>query len=106
MVQRSKSGTRPGVLMIALLFGASGCSSFGGSAIEPVEPRDADISTRIKQALVKEPSVDAAAILVGVTGEAIELSGFVETDEERATAETLARDAFPELTIENRIEVQ
>lgn len=95
---------RRSVLCAALLL--AGCSLVGGPSIEPEPPREAEISGRVKEAFVGSDRVDAAAILVAVREDVIELTGFVGSKAEKREAQALAAEAYPKMTIDNRLEVK
>ena len=67
---------------------------------------DAAITTKIKAKFVDAKSVDAASIKVETLNGTVMLSGFAKSNEERATAEKLARETSGVVAVRNDIAVR
>ena len=92
------------VLLMATL---SSCTSLT-SELDQTSYESASVSTAIKSALIDSPGMPAAATLVEADDEqsSITLSGFVDTQEQRAEAERLARQSAPGYRILNELELR
>jgi hyperosmotically inducible protein len=66
---------------------------------------DATLTAKVKAKLAADPEVTAYTIDVDTVGGAVTLSGHVETAEESAEAEKLARDTEGVSSVENRLTV-
>ncbi len=64
------------------------------------------ITAKVKAALVKDPAVSALAIEVDTYKDRVLLSGFVDTEEERAQAERVASGINGVGAVENNIEIK
>ena len=67
---------------------------------------DAAITTRIKAQMVKDPTVDAAAIRVETLKGEVQLAGFAKSAIERAKAESIARETSGVKRVRNDIIVR
>lgn len=90
-------------LLAVLWLGA--CAGFG-NRLEPEPAVDAALATRIKARLVEDETLDAAAIQVESDAGRIRLRGFVETEEQRQHAETLALEQAGVGAVNNEIVVK
>jgi len=94
------SRLRAGLLALAL----TGCAA--PAAIEREPPAEAQLATRIKIALVEEPTLEAAAIFVEVEDGLVRLSGFTDSDAERERAVALTRGIPGVQGVQSRIQVR
>ncbi len=74
--------------------------------IEREPPAEAKLATQVKIALVKAPSLDAAAIFVDAQGDVVQLSGFTDTSAERTRAVSVAQSVPGVARVENSIQVR
>lgn len=92
------------LLAAALLF-AAGCSRDDGKSVgQNID--DAAISTKVKAAFAQDPSVKAIDVKVDTHLGAVQLSGWVNTAEEKAKAEQLAKTVAGVKSVENRISLK
>ncbi len=83
----------------------SACACFGPVAVMPESKRDAVVATEVKAQLIKEESIDAAAIRVTSRAGAVTLDGFVDNEAQKRHAESLARETAGVVSLDNRIQV-
>jgi hyperosmotically inducible periplasmic protein len=67
---------------------------------------DATLTTRVKAKFADSPMVSAMSISVETLKGTVQLSGFAKSDEEKATAERLARDTSGVVAVRNDIIVR
>ena len=67
---------------------------------------DATITTKVKGAFVKDPMVKALDVKVDTFKGAVQLSGFVDTAEQKSRAEQLAAGITGVTTVKNNITVK
>lgn len=67
---------------------------------------DATITTKVKAAFVKDPVVKALQVNVDTFKSAVQLSGFVDTPEQKARAEQIARGISGVADVKNNITVK
>jgi hyperosmotically inducible protein len=67
---------------------------------------DASISAKVKAALVKDPVVKAIDVKVDTFKGAVQLSGFVDTPEQRAQAERIAASTNGVQSVKNNIQLK
>ncbi len=67
---------------------------------------DATLTTRVKARFAENPAVSAMAINVETLNGTVQLSGFAKSNEERATAEQLARSTSGVKAVRNDILVR
>ncbi|MGH8613949.1 MAG: BON domain-containing protein [Gammaproteobacteria bacterium] len=67
---------------------------------------DAVITAKIKAALAKDPGTSAMAISVETTDRTVQLTGSVESEQEKKKAESIARDVAGVKQIENKLTVK
>jgi len=67
---------------------------------------DATITTQVKAKMVENKAVDAGAISVETLNGTVMLSGFAKSENERATAENLARDVKGVKSVKNGIAIR
>ena len=79
-------------LCVIALVTASGCAVTRGQETVGAYVDDAAITTSVKARFVEDKTVDAAAIKVETLNGTVMLSGFAKSDNERSTAESIARD--------------
>jgi osmotically-inducible protein OsmY len=82
---------------------SNGCSSVtrGRSAGEVLD--DATITTKVKAAFVKDPAVKALDVKVQTDHGNVQLSGMVDTPDQKARAEQLARGITGVMGVQNNI---
>lgn len=82
-------------LAVPAAMSVAGCAAPGEAAVEQAPPAQVAVEVDVKRALLASDAVGGAAIGVGVgEGGTVTLSGFVGSEEERAEALRLARDAL------------
>lgn len=64
---------------------------------------DATITTKVKAAFVKDPTVKATAVNVDTFKGAVQLSGFVDTADQKARAEQIAAGVMGVRSVKNNI---
>ncbi|CAM4142010.1 BON domain-containing protein [Roseateles saccharophilus] len=67
---------------------------------------DATLTTRVKAKFADNPTVSALAISVETLKGTVQLSGFAKSENERATAEKLARETSGVVAVRNGIVVR
>lgn len=67
---------------------------------------DALITTKVKAALVANGEVKALDVNVSTQDHVVRLEGAVDTPEQRATAERLARDVADVRSVDNRLDIK
>ena len=67
---------------------------------------DAAITTKVKAAFVKDPTVKALDVSVDTFKGTVQLSGFVNTAEEKSRAEAIARTINGVMNVQNSITVK
>ena len=77
-----------GALMLAT---ASGCASSGPGQAAERQVDDAAVSAGVRSAIAAEPALAGSEIQVGTQGGVVQLSGFVSSAEDVATAAAIAR---------------
>ncbi|MFO1431651.1 MAG: BON domain-containing protein [Candidatus Competibacteraceae bacterium] len=93
-------------LILASILVLTGCNTlFGGDVVKEEPPQDAAIATKVKAKLIEE-RVGAAAIRVESDQGIVKLSGFVDSEQQRQRATTLARSVPGVKSVNNTIEVK
>jgi hyperosmotically inducible protein len=64
---------------------------------------DAAITTKVKAALVKDPTVKATEVKVDTFKGVVQLSGFVDNNEQKAQAERIAASTAGVMSVKNNI---
>jgi osmotically-inducible protein OsmY len=84
----------------------SGCSSspMGKSTGEYID--DATITTKVKTAFVRDPVVKAIDVKVDTFKGTVQLNGFVDTAEQKARAEQIARGIPGVTSVQNALTVK
>ena len=96
-----KQTTTAGLLAAALFFGA-GCSRDDGkTAGQTVD--DTAITAKVKTALAQDPGVKAMEVKVDTFKGKVQLSGWVNTAEEKARAEQVAKTIPGVTSVENKV---
>lgn len=85
----------------ALVFGGACSRDDGKSAGQSID--DSAINAKVKAAFAKDPGVKAIDVKVDTHLGAVQLSGWVNTAEEKARAEELAKAVPGVKTVENKI---
>lgn len=89
-------------LVAAVLFFNAGCSRDDGKTVgQNID--DAAISAKVKTAFAQDPGVKAIDVKVDTFKGAVQLSGWVNTAQEKARAEELAKTVPGVKTVENKI---
>jgi hyperosmotically inducible periplasmic protein len=84
----------------------SGCASTQTRQSTGEYVDDAAITTKVKAAFVKDPTVKAMDVSVDTFKGTVQLSGFVNTAEEKARAEQVARTVNGVVNVQNNISVK
>ena len=92
------------MLCLALLLG--GCATPVGNGSAALSEQDGAVAVRIKGALLRELEMTATAIDVEFEEGHATLGGFVEQDEQRQTAEDVARKQPKVTAVTNTIQVK
>jgi osmotically-inducible protein OsmY len=71
-----------------------------------LEPATAALDIEVKTTLISSEAIDAAAILIELTGDTLVLSGFVDSPEEASEAARLATLAADGIPVANRLKVR
>jgi hyperosmotically inducible periplasmic protein len=96
-----KKAAAAGLIAAALLF-SSGCSRDDGkTAGQTID--DSAITAKVKTAFAQDPGVKAMDVTVNTHLGTVQLSGWVNTAEEKARAEQLAKTVPGVKTVENKI---
>jgi osmotically-inducible protein OsmY len=90
-----------GLFVAALLLGA-GCSRDDGKTVGQTVD-DAAITAKVKTAMAQDSGVKAMEVKVETFKGTVQLSGWVNTPEEKARAEQLAKAVPGVTTVENKI---
>ena len=101
MTSSFKKSIAAALLGVALLFTA-GCSRDDGKTVgQNID--DAAISAKVKTAFAQDAGVKAMDVKVDTHKGAVQLSGWVNTPEEKARAEQVAKTVPGVTTVENKI---
>ena len=85
---------------------ATGCAVSRGQETVGAYVDDAGITTLIKTRFVENKQVDATSIKVETLNGTVMLSGFAKSSNERATAESIARNVNGVKSVKNEIAVR
>jgi len=85
---------------------ATGCAVSRGQETVGAYVDDAGITTLIKTRFVENKQVDATSIKVETLNGTVMLSGFAKSSNERATAESIARNVNGVKSVKNEISVR
>lgn len=96
-----KKSATAGLVAAALLFSA-GCSRDDGKTAGQMVD-DTAISAKVKTAFAQDPGVKAMEVKVDTFKGTVQLSGWVNTAEEKARAEEIAKGVPGVKTVENKI---
>ena len=96
-----KKAASAGLLAVALLLSAACSRDDGKTAGQTID--DAAITAKVKTAFAKDPGVKATEVKVDTFKRTVQLSGWVNTAEEKARAEELAKAVPGVTTVENKI---
>ena len=98
------------VSLLALGAGAatlsSGCAGTSTRESTGEYIDDASITTKVKAAFVKDPVVKAMDVKVDTFKATVQLSGFVDTSEQKSRAEQIARGVTGVAGVKNNITVK
>jgi osmotically-inducible protein OsmY len=95
-----KSATA-GLVAVALLFSAACSRDDGKTAGQTID--DTAVSAKVKAAFAQDPGVKATEVKVDTYLGAVQLSGWVNTAEEKARAEQIAKTIPGVKSVENKI---
>jgi hyperosmotically inducible periplasmic protein len=93
-------------LASSLLFMVSGCAGGPTSRSTGEFVDDASITAKVKAALVQDPVVSALDVGVDTYKGRVQLNGFVDTPEQKARAEQVARTVAGVESIGNQLAVK
>jgi len=93
-------------LMAVALLGVSGCAVTRGQETVGAYIDDTTITTQIKSRFYENKEVAGTSIRVETLKGTVILSGFAKSANERATAETIARDVKGVTSVRNEIAVR
>ncbi len=88
------------------LIAATGCAVQRGQETVGAYVDDAAITTSVKARFVDNKQVDAGAIKVETLNGTVMLSGFAQSANEKATAESIARDVKGVKSVKNEIAIR
>jgi hyperosmotically inducible protein len=92
-------------ILLATLLVVSGCTSMTGqTAGQYID--DATITTEVKAKLTGEKAANFTRIDVDTTNQVVTLNGIVESADQRARAEQLARQVGGVKSVKNNLQVQ
>ena len=98
--------TLAAALAAATLVVLPGCAVTRGQSSVGEYIDDATITTQVKARMVENKQVDAAAISVETLNGTVMLSGFAKNADERAMAESIARNINGVKSVKNEIAVR
>jgi len=90
----------------AALVTLPGCAVTRGQETVGAYVDDATITTQVKAKMVDNKAVDASAISVETLNGTVMLSGFAKSENERTTAESIARDVKGVKMVKNQIAIR
>ena len=93
-------------MALALAGSAAGCAAMQGRETAGEYLDDATITTRVKAALLGDPNVKATQIGVETMQNVVQLSGFVDTPQEKLRASEIARNISGVREVQNNISVR
>ncbi len=105
LLQAAVTAVAKTLLLLSFMLIIAGC----GSVTREIEQTSADtasIEVSVKQALISDVNIDAAAIAVSYTEGTIVLRGFVGSEDEKQQAEDLAKSNANEIPVVNNLRVQ
>jgi hyperosmotically inducible periplasmic protein len=92
-------------ILLAILLIVSGCASMSGqTAGQHVD--DSTITASVKAKLVGDKTANLARIDVDTTNQVVTLNGIVESADQKARAEQLARQVGGVKSVKNNLQVQ
>jgi osmotically-inducible protein OsmY len=94
------------VLIAASMVFAMGCASTATHESTAEYMDDAKITTRVKAAILNEPTLKVAQINVETYKRVVQLSGFVNTSADISTAGSVARAVLGVDTVKNDIRIK
>jgi hyperosmotically inducible protein len=90
----------------AAIVSLEGCAVARGQETVGAYVDDATITTQVKARMVDNKDVDAGAIKVETLNGTVLLSGFAKSNNERATAESIARNVNGVKSVKNEIAIR
>jgi hyperosmotically inducible periplasmic protein len=92
-------------LLLAVLLGASGCTSLTGeSAGQNID--DSTITASVKTKLAADKLATLTRVDVDTTNQVVSLNGIVETQQQKQRAEELARQVSGVKAVKNNLQIQ
>jgi hyperosmotically inducible protein len=98
--------TAAATLAALSLVAVSGCAVTRGQETVGAYADDTAITTAVKSRYVQNKDVDASSIRVETLNGTVMLSGFAKSDNEKSTAESLARRVNGVKSVKNQIAVR
>ena len=90
----------------AAVLGTAGCAVTRGQQTVGAYIDDATITTQVKGRFVKDKVVDGSSIQVETLNGTVMLSGFAKSDNEKTTAETMARGVNGVKLVKNELSIR
>lgn len=99
------------LLMVALLAAGmvtslTACATINGQESAPQYVSDASITTKVKANIIKDQSLKGFAIGIETLQHNVQLSGFVDTPQQKQQAAAIARSVAGVQSVENNIIVR
>lgn len=94
------------VAVLCAILLVAGCAGSGADKSTGEHVDDAVITTKVKTAMVRADDVDAVDVKVKTYKGVVQLSGFVDSENEASEAELIARRVAGVKRVENRIQVK
>jgi hyperosmotically inducible protein len=91
--------------LVAVLLATGGCAATKGHRSTGGVVNDAELVTKVKAALVQNPSTKARDINVKAFNGQVQLAGFVDSADEKAAAGRTARDVNGVQSVRNDLEI-
>ena len=93
-------------LLLYAVIGLAACATLAPEGVEQPPRDDAIIATKIKAELIEDETLDAAAIRVVSDAGAVTLDGFVDNEEQKRRAETLAQAVDGVFSVDNQLKIR
>ena len=98
--------TLTALVTAAALLTATGCAVARDQQTAGAYVDDSVLTTRVKSRFIESKQVDAAAISVETLNGTVMLSGFAKSEQEKATAESIARNVSGVNVVKNELAVR
>ena len=92
------------IALFATVLALTACAGAGEKTGEVID--DSVITTKVKTALIAEKGIDSTDISVKTDQGRVQLSGFVKSAQQRATAERIARGTSGVRAVLNNLQVR